>query len=346
MIGLKVPKNEANRIRLLLQEKSLLDHNWKIRRWEDYVYLPLTQEPDNDFLEEIGLEMDNIVDAEFEELKKRPLNMEDYLQGKIPLEKMEKFKKSFDIMGDVVILEIPDDLEEEKYLIGDAALQFTKRRSVYRKKSAIRGVVRTRELEHLAGEDNPETIHREYDSRIMLDVKKVYFSPRLATERRIIGDQVSDGEVIIDMFTGVGPFAINIARRSQLKNVEIYAIDINPSAIHYLKENIELNKVQGKINPLLGDVTEVLKELDVDADRVIMNLPGTASEFLPVAVEHLKPGGILNYYQFSRDYEDPIKRIEEAAHPRQVQILGKRKVKSRSPGVWHVAIDARINEKD
>ena len=272
--------------------------------------------------------------------------MEDYLQGKIPREKMDEFKKSFDIIGDVVILEIPEDLEEEKYLIGDAALKFTKRRSVYRKKSAIKGVVRTRELEHLAGEDNPETIHREYDSRIMLDVKKVYFSPRLATERRIIGDQVADGELIIDMFTGVGPFAINIARRSHLQSVEIYAIDINPSAIHYLKENIKLNKVQGKINPLLGDVAEVLKDLDMNADRIIMNLPGTASEFLAVAVEHLNPGGILNYYQFSRDYEDPIKKIEEAAHPRQVEVLGKRKVKSRSPGVWHVAIDARINKKD
>jgi len=342
MIGLKVPKNEANRIRILLQEKSILDHNRKIRRWEEYVYFPLNQEPDNVFLENIGLQMDNIVDAEFEELRRRPRNVEDYLQGKIPREKMDEFKKSFDIMGDVVILEIPEDLEEEKYLIGDAALKFTKRKSVYRKKSAIKGVVRTRELEHLAGEDNPETIHREYDSRIMLDVKKVYFSPRLATERRIIGDQVADGELIIDMFTGVGPFAINIARRSHLPSVKIYAIDINPSAIHYLKENIKLNKVQGKINPLLGDVAEVLKDLDVKADRIIMNLPGTASDFLPVAVEHLKSGGILNYYQFSRDYEDPIKRIEESAHPRQVEVLGKRKVKSRSPGVWHVAIDARI----
>ncbi len=345
MIGLKVPKKEANRIRLFLQENLILDHNWKIKRSDDYVYLPLTQEPDKAFLKEIGLQQDNVVETEFEEIKKRPRNMEDYLQGKISPEKMDDFKKSFDIIGDVVILEIPDDLEEEKYLIGEAALKFTKRRSVYRKKSAIRGVIRTRELEHLAGEDVPETIHREYDCRVMLDVKKVYFSPRLATERRIIGDEVKDGEVIIDMFTGVGPFAINIARRPHLQNVKIYAVDINPEAIHYLKENIKLNRVQGKINPLLGDVTEVLKDLNVQADRIIMNLPGTACEFLPVAVEHLKPGGTLNYYQFSRDFEDPIKRVEEAAYPRQVEVLDMRKVKSRSPGVWHVAIDARINGK-
>ncbi|WP_321422204.1 class I SAM-dependent methyltransferase family protein [uncultured Methanobacterium sp.] len=343
MIGLKVPKKEANHIRLFLQEKYLLDHNWKIKRSDDYVYLPLTTKPDNDFIKEMGLFQDNLVETEFEELKKRPRNMEDFLQEKIPPEKMEEFKKSFDIIGDVVILEIPEDLEEEKYLIGEAALKFTKRRSVYRKKSAIKGVIRTRELEHLAGKDDSETIHREYDSRIMLDVKDVYFSPRLATERRIIGDEVQDGEVIIDMFTGVGPFAINIARRPKLKSITIYAVDINPAAIHYLKENMELNKVQGKVKPLLGDVAKVLKDLDVQADRIIMNLPGTACEFLPVAVEHLKPGGTLNYYQFSRDFEDPVERVKKAAYPRQVEVLGMRKVKSRSPKVWHVAIDARIN---
>lgn len=342
MIGLKVPKKEANHIRLFLQEKYLLDHNWKIKRSEDYVYLPLTTKPDNDLIKEMGLFQDDLVETEFEEFKKRPRNMEDFLQGKIPPEKMEDFKKSFDIIGDVVILEIPDDLEEEKYLIGEAALKFTKRRSVYRKKSAIKGVIRTRELEHLAGKDDSETIHREYDSRIMLDVKDVYFSPRLATERRIIGDEVQDGEVIIDMFTGVGPFTINIARRPKLKSITIYAVDINPAAIHYLKENIELNKVQGKVKPLLGDVAKVLKDLDVQADRIIMNLPGTACEFLPVAVEHLKPGGTLNYYQFSRDFEDPVEKVKKAAYPRQVEVLDMRKVKSRSPGVWHVAIDARI----
>ncbi|MCC7551687.1 MAG: class I SAM-dependent methyltransferase family protein [Methanobacterium sp.] len=342
MLGLKVPKKEANHIRLLLQEKSILNHNWKIKRSQDYVYLPLDQIPDNTLLNEMGLDNGAVVDVGFEEHKKRPRNMEDYLQGRIPPEKMDEFKKSFDIIGDVVILEIPDNLEEEKYLIGEAALKFTKRRSVYRKKSAIKGVVRTRKLEHLAGEDISETIHREFDSRIMLDVKKVYFSPRLATERKIVADQVHDGDIIIDMFTGVGPFAINIARRPKLENVKIYAVDINPEAIHYLKENIGLNKVQGKINPLLGDVAKVLNDLDVHADRIIMNLPGTACEFLPVAVEHLKPGGTLHYYQFSRDFEDPVKRVKKAAYPRQVEILDMRKVKSRSPGVWHVAIDAKI----
>lgn len=345
MIGLKVPKKDANHLRIILQEKSLLNHDFKIKRSDTYVYLPMKQRLGDDMLKELvikelGLEMDSIVETDFEELNKRPRSIEDYLQGRIPPEKMEEFKKSFDIIGDVVILEIPVDLEEEKYLIGDAALKFTKRRSVYRKKSEIKGVVRTRELEHLAGEENPETIHKEYDSKIMLDVKKVYFSPRLATERKIVVDQVQEGEIIIDMFTGVGPFAISMARRHQ---VQIYAIDINPHAIHYLKENITLNKLKGIINPIEGDVTDVLKLLNIQADRIIMNLPGTAQEFLPIAVKHLKPGGTLHYYQFSRNFEDPINKVKKTAHPRRVEIIDVRKVKSRSPGVWHVAIDAKLS---
>ncbi|BDZ71860.1 hypothetical protein GCM10025861_23770 [Methanobacterium petrolearium] len=252
---------------------------------------------------------------------------------------MDEFKKSFDIIGDVVILEIPDELEDEKYLIGEAALKFTKRKSVYRKKSKIKGIVRTRELEHLAGEDQPVTIHKEYDSHITLDVKKVYFSPRLATERKIVTDQVHDGEIIIDMFAGVGPFSINIARR---RKVQIYAVDINPHAVNYLEKNITSNKLKGQIKPTQGDVAEVLKNLNLEVDRIIMNLPGTAYEFLPIAIKHIKPGGTLHYYQFSRDFEDPIKRVKQAAQPRHVKILDKRKVKSRSPGVWHVAIDAKI----
>jgi tRNA (guanine37-N1)-methyltransferase len=339
MIGLKVPKNEANRIRIILQEKSVLNHNWKIKRSEDYVYIPLNQKPNDAFLKELDLSSTDVVDTNFEQLKKRPRSMEDYLEDKIPLEKMDEFKKSFDIIGDVVILEIPEDLEEEKYLIGEAALKFTKRKSVYRKKSEIKGIIRTRELEHLAGEDQSVTIHKEYDSQIMLDVKEVYFSPRLATERKIITDYVQDGEIIIDMFAGVGPFAINIAKRHK---VQIYAIDINPHAINYLKKNITLNKLKGKINPIQGDVGEVLKKLDVMADRIIMNLPETAHKFLPTAVEHLKPGGTLHYYQFSRDLEDPIKQVKATAYPRSLEILSRRKVKSRSPGVWHVAVDVKI----
>lgn len=336
MIGLQVPKKEANRIRQLLLQKQMLNLDYKIKRSPEYVYLPLIQRMDADLLNEVGLK---VVDTDFERVIRTPRSMEEYLDGQIPLDKMEDFKKSFDIIGDVVILEIPEELEEEKERIGEAALKFTQRKAVYRKKSEIKGVTRTRELEHLAGEDSSETVYKEFGSQIMLDVKKVYFSPRLATERKIITDQVKDRELILDMFAGVGPFAVNIARNHQVK---IYAVDINPDAVRYLEKNRKLNKVSERIIPIQGDVKEVLQEIDLKFDRIIMNLPGSARDFIEVAIKHLKPGGVLHYYQFSRDYEDPVKRIKKAARHLSVEILDKRKVKSTKPGEWHVAVDVRI----
>lgn len=336
MIGLKVPKKEANQVRLFLLENKILNRDFKIKRSQDYVYLPLLERPVLDWMGNTHLQ---VVETEFEEAKRTPRSMEEYLEGQIPPEKMDDLKKSFDIIGEVVILEIPPELEKEKRDIAEAALKFTKRQAVYSKGSEVQGITRTRKLEHLAGEDHSETIHQEFGTRIMVDVKKVYFSPRLATERKIVTDQVEDGELVLDMFTGVGPFALSIARHH---DVQVYAVDINPEAVHYLERNLELNRLQEKIVPIQGDVKEVLDRMDLKFDRIIMNLPGLALEFLPLALEHLKPGGVVHYYQFSQDTDEPVHNIQKVANKLPVEILGIRKVKSTKPGEWHVAVDARI----
>ncbi len=339
MIGLKVPKNNADRIRRVLLNQSLINLDMKIKRIDDFVYIPLIVRPNKELLEEMEVNEIEIVDTKFENHTKGPKSLKDYLKDKIDDDKVDEIKKSFDIIGEVVILEIPDEFEDYKYIIGDAALKFTKRRAVYRKTSEIKGIIRTRELEHLAGEDISETIHREFGSRFMLDVRNVYFSPRLATERRRISNQIQNNEIIIDMFAGIGPFSISIARDHYVK---IYAIDINLEAYKYIKKNIELNKLEGKIIPLHGDVGEVLKGLNLKVDRIIMNLPGTAWNFLDIAIKSLKHGGTVYYYEFASEYQIPIERIIETAYPRKVEVLNSRKVKSKSPGVWHIGIDARI----
>lgn len=338
MIGLKIPKNMANDVRKILLNHSLLNLDARIKRDNDFVILPLNEKPDQDMQEIIGQKCE-IIETTFEMQKRGPRSLKDYLKGKINDETIDEIRGSFDIIGDVVILEIPDDLENYKELIGEAALKFTKRKSVFRKTSEIKGIIRTRELEHIAGEDISETIHQEFGCRLMLDVRNVYFSPRLATERKRVADSVKDGEVIVDMFAGVGPFPVLIAKNHDVK---IYAVDINPEAYKYSEKNIELNKVQDKVIPILGDVREVLENKDVKADRIIMNLPGSAYEFLDTAVQHIKHGGIIHYYEFSESFEKPIGRLKEAAYPRKVEILDKRKVRSRSPGKWHMGIDARI----
>ncbi|GAB6056010.1 class I SAM-dependent methyltransferase family protein [Methanobacterium movens] len=343
MLAFKVPKQSANDLRKFLLIKEWIDLDFKIKTDDKSVFIPLNRRLEDYILENLPLSKwgnIEIVNMEFESLKRSPKSIKEYLQGKLDDEKIEDLKKSFDIIGDVVILEIPAELEDDKYSIGEAALKFTRRKAVYRKSSEIKGVIRTRQLEHLAGEDDSLTIHQEYGSRLALDIKKVYFSPRLATERNRIASQVQEGEKILDMFAGVGPFSILIARK---KTVNIYAVDINPDAVGFMKKNIQLNKLKGKIVPLEGDVREIVSVKKIKVDRTIMNLPGFAWEFLDTAVDSLVEGGVLHYYEFAADYKRAISRIKKAAYPRDVEILGLKKVKSSSPGEWQVVVDARIS---
>ena len=330
----KVPLKELNDTRIKLMEEGLMNMEYRIKACDEFGYIPINEDVD-DY---------EIADVELEAMKKVPHNFAELLKDDLTSQEIENLRTSFDTIGDVVILEIPDDLLDKKQKIGDAALEFTKRKAIYMKKSAIKGTTRIRDLEFLSGVDDSVTIHKEHGARLKLDVREVYFSPRLATERKRVMESVEDGERILDMFCGIGPFPIVIAKN---KKVEITAVDINEAAIKYLNENIGLNKLKGSIKTCCGDVREVSKSFNLKFDRIIMNLPGLAYTFLDVAVDLIEDGGIINYYEFSDSYEQGIKRLNDACSQAgyEVEIINTRKVKSTSPGEWHVAIDGKIKKE-
>ena len=75
-----------------------------------------------------------------------------------------------------------------------------------------------------------------------------------------------------------------------------------------------------------------------------MNLPGLAYNFLDLAMNLIEDEGIINYYEFSDSYGKGIERLKKAGKKfkKEVEIINTRKVKSSSPGMWHVAIDGKI----
>ena len=364
MLTIKIPVQNIEATRQIVLNHKIIDFDYKIKVENGFGHIPIKGGTDDETLskvmeeckEEIIKQNDNYTieiidlsqDEDLETVKRFPRSITELLKDKLTEEEIEELKKSFDIIGDVVIVEIPEDLEAHKKEIGQATLQFTKRKTVYMKKSAVKGVTRVRELELIAGEDNPITIHKEHGTRLKLDVKNVYFSPRLATERKRVQEACEDGEEILDMFAGIGPFPIVIAHE---KNVNITAVDINEYAIKYLNENIKLNKLapNAHITAICGDTNEVaLNELkDKKFDRLIMNLPGLAPEFLDLAVSLCKDGGVIHYYEFSDGFSQGIERAQIACEKqnKEVEILNTRKVKSSSPGMWHVAIDCKVTEK-
>ena len=365
MLTLKIPVQNIEATRQIVLSHKIIDFDYKIKVENGFGHIPIKDETEDEILSKVMEECKEeiikenadytieIIDLNQEEdletVKRYPRSITELLKDKLSEEEIEELKKSFDIIGDVVIVEIPEGLEAHKKEIGQATLQFTKRKTVYMKKSAVKGVTRVRELELIAGEDNPITIHKEHGTRLKLDVKNVYFSPRLATERKRVQEATNDGEEILDMFAGIGPFPIVIAHE---KNVNITAVDINEYAIKYLNENIKLNKLAplAHITAICGDTNEVaLNELKGKRfDRLIMNLPGLAPEFLDLAVSLCKDGGVIHYYEFSDGFSQGIERAQIACEKqnKNVEILNTRKVKSSSPGMWHVAIDCKVTDKN
>jgi tRNA (guanine37-N1)-methyltransferase len=257
--------------------------------------------------------------------------------------------KSLDIVGHVAILEITPELIPYKALIGEAVLSVNKNiRTVLAKASPISAQYRLREFEILAGEDSTETVHSEYGCKYLLDVRKVYFSPRLGYEHDRVSRLVNESETVVDMFAGIGPFSILIGkRRSQVK---VYAIDVNPEAMKYLEENVRLNRVAGKVVPLLGDCRGIVRErLTGLADRVIMNLPEESLDYVDLACEAIKPtGGIMHLYTFS-DEAIPFEELKEKvkdlvlSRGRSVQKISEtRIVKAIAPYRLQVVVDATV----
>ena len=146
----KVPLKQLNDTRIKLMEKGLMNMEYRIKADKDYGFIPINEDID-------GYE---IVNVDLEPMKKVPHNFSELLKDELSPEEIENLRTSFDTIGEVVILEIPEDLQNKKQIIGDAALKFTKRKAIYMKKSAIKGTTRVRDLEFLAGVDDSETIHK------------------------------------------------------------------------------------------------------------------------------------------------------------------------------------------
>jgi tRNA (guanine37-N1)-methyltransferase len=349
--SLRVPKRLGEEAIRLVSSLGLLHRDLKVEPEDEYLHIPLIRMPASSEAEEIRRTLGcyEISIREFPRRFRVIRSAFDIAAEKLLPHLLASFPRAIDLIGEVAIVEIPPELEGHKKIIGESILQAHKRvKTVLAKSSAITGVRRLREYEVIAGSGMTETIHREHGCIYHLDVRKVYFSPRLSFEHKRVASQVGENETIIDMFAGVGPFSILIAKMH--RNVKVYAIDLNPDAVRYLERNIIANRVSYKVMSIHGDARKVIRErLRGVADRVIMNLPEKAFEYLDAACEAIKPeGGILHYYCFMRG-DDPIQTAEkELADGLEEngrgldQILHARKVREVAPGKWQIVIDARI----
>ncbi len=323
-----VPKKKAEPVRKRLLEKGILRKGLQVRSDAKSVYLPITQRVDLCY---------PIETMSFDELQEQ---VKDYrLLVDVPDGLRSKLPSSYDVLGSVALVKMSEEVLPYAGQIGKAIMTVQSAVRTVCVDSGVKEEYRTRDLRVVAGDDTTETTHREYGLVFKMDVRNVFFSPRLATERDTVARQVQPGEVVVDMFAGIGPFSIMIARTRQPKAV--YAVDTNPEAIRYMRENIALNKVTTVI-PVLGDAREEVPKLG-PADRIIMNLPHNARDFLPEAIGALRPGGVVHFYEIMEDSELDARfgmiADEAVRRGRVMKELGRRKVKSYSPTMSFYAFD-------
>lgn len=348
---LRVPKAFGEKAITLARNLHLFDRELRVQQMGDHLHIPLNSFPPPELIRKLEERLPEfeISTNSFPERAKRPLKLLNVLEDKLPPHLLASLPHAIDFVGDIAVLKVPPELEGYKGAIGEAILKTYKRvHTVLAKSSAVEGVYRLRKFEVIAGVGKTETVHREHGCVYHVDLARTYFSPRLSYEHHRVASQVRDGETVVDMFSGIGPFSVLIAKRC--KDVRVYAIDINPNAVQFLKKNIAANHVQEEVTPILGDVSRVVNErLTGIADRVIMNLPERALEYVNVASKSLRlKGGVVHYYEFTSD-PDPLEaamlRLTQAVEQgnRRLRILLARKVRATAPFIWQVVVDAEIH---
>jgi len=248
---------------------------------------------------------------------------------------------SFDIIGNIAILHMPKITKKEKQ-IARKLLKHKNILSVYNQ-SKTYGRLRKPKLKWIAGKKQTETIHKENDCLIKLDIKNCYFSPRLGTDRLEIAKKIKKGERVLVMFSGVAPYALVIGKKSKAE--EIYCIEINRIASKYARENVKLNKLNN-IKIIQGDVKRVIPKLKKRFDRIVMARPQLKDTFLQQAFKASKKGSMIHFYDFlkKQNIKDARRKIEKEAKniKKKVKIQRLKKVREIAPYKYHIRVDFRI----
>ena len=337
-----VAREAGEATRTALAEAAVLDDDHEIAVEDGRLYIPVT---DADAAADAVAALDCDTEMTTYDLPVR--------QGVRTPADILGFEPSVERIGDIVVID--EDDPDRAATIAEAVIDADlPARSVLNRASKIKGELRVRDWEVVAVDDAAagndltptETVHREYGHSFRLDLAAVYFSPRLATERHRVVEQIEPDEQVLDMFAGVGPFAIPAASRG----ASVVAVDLNETAVDYCRENARRNGVADAVTTVAGDVREVADDYRGWADRLVMNLPHSANEFVETAVELAGGECVLHYYDIQHEndpFEPGIEAIKSAAEPAYtVSVETQHIVRSYAPHELNICLDVRLRRAD
>jgi tRNA (guanine37-N1)-methyltransferase len=278
-------------------------------------------------------------------------SLREILSSVLPPEEAARVHNSYDIVGDIAIVRLTEVSSKYQKYIAEAVMSVHQNvKTVLEQKSPVCGDFRVRELRHVAGENKTVTTHVEFGCVFTVDVSMCYFSPRLSHERMRVARQVGKGEVVVNMFAGVGCFSLLIAKYSEA--LRIHSIDVNPAAFEFMQRNVRLNGAYGRVIPIMGDAKEIIEaRLRRVGQRVLMPLPEKALDYLPYALLALRgPAGWIHCYGFehSRKGEDVVEKtkLKVAEKLAKLNVAFEfsfdRVVRSTGPNWYQVVLDIAV----
>ena len=282
---LKVVETQAQKAKIYLEDCNALNDSFLPIKEDGFVLWPLNFEVEGEIIEREGLSSNR--------------TSRDY-RLKLPSNLREIAPRAFDICGSMAIIKLNADIIEYSDIISKSLIDSNPSIDRVALDRGVKGEFRIRELLMIQGESNFIVTHKENGLKIKLDVSKVYFSPRLAMERKRIVDVAVEGEDVLDAFAGVSPFSVGLAR----KGCKLTSVDSNPEAEKWSHENFALNGIkQSEYRFINSKIEDIIPDLGI-YDRIIMNNPTNPIPYLEGLSSLLKSNGFIHLYKIVEKDEE------------------------------------------
>jgi len=336
--AIAVRSHDAQKALEALIEQGRLDDSRRISRTEREVQLPVTEPPETLPFDFEVVEQQDIVPRRYPtpmaEIRAR-------IQEELPAVDPAALPESWEKIGDILVMRFPDGFAEKRRAARVYG-EVLDCRAVLEDIRGIRGVMRQPCVRRLWGDQDTETTHVENGVAFRLDPRRVMFSSGNIDERIRMASIATAGEIVVDLFAGIGYFTLPLAVHS---DVRVYACEINPVAAGYLRSSAALNDVAPHVDVRQGDCRSVAPH--GVAERVVMGYL-KAAPFLPTAMATLHPAGGVLHYHCACSTDDfpgePMQEVQQAARNagRSAELSRHRMVKSYAPGVVHGVLDMAI----
>jgi tRNA (guanine37-N1)-methyltransferase len=333
-LAVKVPKKIAQQVKQKLIETKQINHDFRAKKDNDHIYFAVKKKVE-------GLET---TDIELAPSFEKPITFKEALQHILSPKELEEANFAHEVVGDIAIIEIPETLIVKEQQIATALLKSNKHiKTVVKKDSIHDGNFRTQQHKVLAGLDTTVAEYKENNCTLEFDINEVYFSTRLATERKRVYEQVKEGENVLVMFSGAAPYCCVIGKNTKAK--QIIGIEINPQGHLAGLKNIKKNKLS-QVKLINGDVKKEVPKIKDSYDRIIMPLPKTSLDFLPEALQVSKKGTIVHLYAFSHEdaTQEVIDSIREIANENNhtIELITSVKTTQSAPRTYRMCFDIKV----